>query len=223
MIFSSYEFLKKRPFSDVIIHATVLTKEGQRMSKSLGTGIDPLQLIDKYGADATRFGIAYQAMGGQDIRFAEDHIMAGKKFCNKLWNISRFVLLQGGNAKYQILNTKYHTPADKRIIAQLAKTAKAVSRDIDLYRFGHAAHTLYDFVWHDFADVYIEKSKKQIANAKNQKESEATQHILAFVLTNTLKLLHPFIPFITEEIYQTLPLKEKTMLMVEKWPKQPLN
>ena len=214
MIFSSYEFLGKKPFSDVIIHATVLAKDGQRMSKSLGTGVDPLGLIDKYGADATRFGMIYQAMGGQDIRFAEEHIVAGKKFCNKLWNISRFIMIPSSNKpiteKQKIIlaaNPKPKTAADKKILSQLKKTTESVSKDIQVYKFGHAAHTLYDFIWHDFADVYIEESKKQ----KNEK-------ILFYTLVQSLKLLHPFIPFITEEIYQSLPIDKKSMLMIEHWP-----
>ncbi|MFY9457463.1 MAG: class I tRNA ligase family protein, partial [Candidatus Spechtbacterales bacterium] len=208
MIFSSYEFLGKKPFSDVIIHATVLTNTGQRMSKSLGTGVDPLLLIEKYGADATRFGMIYQAMGGQDIRFAEDHIVAGRKFCNKLWNIARYILLQiPDSPPTGDLPQGDKSQNDKKILAKLKRTTGVVDKNIEKYKFGQAAHALYDFVWHDFADVYIEKSKKQ----KNEK-------VLVFVLVETLKLLHPFIPFITEEIYQTLPLKKKSMLLVEYWP-----
>ncbi len=209
MIFSSFEFLGKKPFGDVVIHATVLAKDGQRMSKSLGTGVDPIELINKYGADATRFGMIYQAMGGQDIRFAEEHIVAGRKFCNKLWNIARFTQFQISNSEFLISN-KIPNPKSqyaKKILTQLKKTAKTVGDDIEQYRFGHAAHVLYDFVWHDFADIYIEASKKE----KNKK-------VLMHVLAQTLKLLHPFVPFITEEIYQTLPIKNKALLLVEKWP-----
>ncbi len=211
MVFSSYEFTGKRPFSEVVIHPTVLTKEGQRMSKSLGTGIDPVGIIDKYGADATRFGIAYQMMGGQDIHFTEDHIIAGRKFCNKLWNISRFVMMSpygGSPVGGQIKSQDIQTPADKKILGALKKTIQTVNKNTEKYRFGHAAHALYNFVWHDFADTYIEASKKQ----KNEK-------VLLYVLTETLKLLHPFVPFITEEIYQNLPIKKRSMLMVENWPK----
>ena len=207
MVFSSYEFMGTRPFSEVVIHPTVLTKEGQRMSKSLGTGIDPVSLIEKYGADATRFGIAYQMMGGQDIHFTEDHIMAGRKFCNKIWNISRFVMMQIESPNVQYTKYAVQTPADKKILARLKKTIQTVDVHIAKYQFGHATHVLYDFVWHDFADVYIEKSKEQ----KNEK-------VLLYVLLTTLKLLHPFTPFITEEIYQNLPLKKKSMLLVENWP-----
>jgi valyl-tRNA synthetase len=213
MIFSGLEFMKKEPFHTALIHATVLTREGKRMSKSLGTGIDPIELVRKYGADATRFGIAYQIMGGQDIRFVEDNILMGKKFCNKIWNASRFVLLQIGNSKFEIRNSKLKNlaAADKKILNQLNKTIKSVDKDIESFKFGKAAHTLYDFFWHDFCDVYIEYAKD-----KNDKQ---TKNILLYVLLTSLKLLHPFIPFVTEEIYQKIPIKnKKKFLMVEAWP-----
>jgi len=221
MIFSGLEFMKKVPFKDVYIHATVLTREGKRMSKSLGTGIDPINLIEKYGADATRFGIAWQITGGQDIKFVEDNIVMGRKFCNKLWNASRFVLLQIGNSNFQFPNSKPKfknlTLADKKIIKSLDKTIKSINKDLGNYRFGKAARILYDFFWHDFCDVYIEKSKIQSSKSKNEKEK--TQKILLYVLVNSLKLLHPFIPFITEEIYQKLPIRnKKKSLMIEEWP-----
>jgi len=225
MIFSGMEFMKKIPFKDVYIHATILTKEGKRMSKSLGTGIDPLALINEYGADAVRFGIGYQIMKGQDIRFGVDNIIMGKKFCNKIWNAARFVLLQISNSKLQIpnkLNTsnlKLST-SDKIILKNLKKTVKAVNKDLENFLFGKAAHTLYNFFWHEFCDKYIEKAKEQIQNSKNQKEKERTKKILLYVLLTSLKLLHPFIPFVTEEIYQKLPLKnKKKCLLIENWPK----
>ena len=216
MIFSGKEFMRKEPFKDVYIHATVLTREGKRMSKSLGTGIDPVNLIEKYGADATRFGTAWQIMGGQDIRFVEDNIVMGKKFCNKVWNASRFILMQFPIFNFQFsMNFQFSkfklTSADKRILNQLKKTVKSVNKDLEGFQFGRAARRLYEFFWHDFCDVYIEKSKKQ-ADLKTKK-------ILLYVLLTSLKLLHPFIPFITEEIYQKLPIKRKEKcLMVEKWP-----
>jgi valyl-tRNA synthetase len=216
MIFSGIEFMGKEPFGRVLIHPTVLTKEGKRMSKSLGTGIDPLLLIEKYGADATRWGIAYQLMGGQDLKFGEENMIMGKKFCNKIWNASRFVLLRIGNPKTEILNPKPtqnpkpQTAADIQVLEKLSQTIKTVSADIESYDFGQAAHTLYDFFWHDFCDVYLEESKNQ--------QDENTNALLLFVLVNSLKLLHPFIPFISEEIYQTLPLENKKLLLVENWP-----
>lgn len=218
MIFSGIEFTKREPFHTILIHATVLTREGKRMSKSLGTGIDPMSLVENYGADATRFGIASQSMGGQDIKFVEDNIVMGRKFCNKIWNASRFVLLQNPNSKLQIKNKLQiqnykFTAADKKILKALNKTIKSVNKDLENFRFGPAARKLYDFFWHDFCDLYIEKSK-------SQKDKKNTQKILLYVLLTSLKLLHPFIPFITEEIYQKLPIKnKKKSLIIEDWPK----
>jgi len=215
MIFSGLEFTKKIPFKDVYIHATVLTRDGQRMSKSLGTGIDPVKLIDEFGADATRFGIAYQIMGNQDMKFITDNILMGKKFCNKIWNATRFILIQIKDEKIEISKkpiSKNLTPADKKILSQLKKTVKSVNTNLDRFEFGQASHTIYDFFWHDFCDIYIEESKKQ-----NDKK---TKSILTHVLFNSLLMMHPFMPFITEEIYQKLPLKnKKECIMIEEWPK----
>lgn len=215
MIFSSLEFREEIPFQDVYIHATILTKDGKRMSKSLGTGIDPLELIDQYGADATRFGLTYQIMGNQDMKFGNDNIVMGKKFCNKIWNAARFVLSKTPKAQVQIKGRRgglKSSPADKKILSQLEKTIKSVNSDLEKFKFGKTAHTLYDFFWHDFCDKYLEESKKQ--------DNENTQRILIHVLLNSLRLLHPFIPFITEEIYQQLPIKDKKKsLMIEAWPK----
>ncbi len=227
MIFSGKEFTKKIPFKDVYIHATVLTRDGQRMSKSLGTGINPVKLIDEFGADATRFGIAYQLMGNQDMKFIIDNILMGKKFCNKIWNASRFVQTQLGNFQFSFdasrriprrvlfnfqLKGKNLTKADKKILDQLKKTIKSVNKDLDNFEFGKAAHTLYGFFWHDFCDIYIEESKGRPTDKK-------TNEILLYVLLNSLLLLHPFLPFITEEIYQQLKIKDKKQcIMIEDWP-----
>jgi len=217
MIFSGIEFKKEIPFKHVYIHATILTKEGKRMSKSLGTGIDPINLINEFGADATRFGIAYQIMGNQDMKFVKDNIVMGKKFCNKIWNATRYVLSQVPNPKSQIpIKSQAPNPkltnADKTILKQLNKTIKSVNKDLENFKFGKTAHTLYDFFWHDFCDVYIEASKKQ--------GDEKTKEILLYVLSTSLKLLHPFTPFVTEEIYQKLPIRhKKSCLIIEKWPK----
>ena len=210
MIFSGMEFIKKPPFKDVYIHATVLTKEGKRMSKSLGTGIDPLQLIEKYGADATRFGIAWQITDLQDVRFSEETIIMGRKLCNKIWNASRFVLMQNPSqiSKIEIKNL---AGADKKILNKLNKVIKSVGNDAEKFRFGHAAQLLYNFFWHDFCDRYIEEVKKR--------SDKKTKKNLLYILLISLKLFHPFLPFITEEIYQKLPLKnKKRCLMVEDWP-----
>jgi valyl-tRNA synthetase len=214
MIFSGMEFMGKIPFKDVYIHATVLTRDGQRMSKSLGTGIDPVKLIDEFGADATRFGIAYQIMGNQDMKFVTDNILMGKKFCNKIWNATRFILLKIPDPEINVPKkapSSDLTAADKKILSQLKKTIKSVDKDIDGFEFGKAAHELYDFFWHDFCDIYIEKSKEQ--------KDTKTNDILIYILMNSLILFHPFMPFITEEIYQQLPIKnKKECIMIEVWP-----
>src|SRR3989339_18754 len=210
MIFSGMEFMKEIPFSHVYVHATVLTRDGQRMSKSLGTGIDPVKLIEEFGADAVRFGIAFQIMGNQDIKFVTDNILMGKKFCNKIWNASKFVELKNGKEKYDGKKPYAKNKADKAILKSLEKTEKSVSKCLENFEFGKSAHILYDFFWHDFCDKYIEESKKQ--------ESENTNKILMYVLLGSIKLLHPFMPFITEKIYQQLPLKnKKECIMIEEW------
>lgn len=223
MIFSGMEFMKKRPFKDIFIHPIILTKQGKRMSKSLGTGIDPMLLIDKYGADATRFGIVWQLTGVQDVRFNEDSIVMGKKFCNKIWNATRFVMFQISDSRFQIpsklqVSKSKLTENDKKILKTLNKTIKSVDGYLTKFRFGKAAREVYNFFWHDFCDKYIEQSKSQIANSKSQTEKENTKKILSHILLSSLKILHPFLPFITEEIYQKLPLtNKKKCLMIEDW------
>ncbi|OGF69432.1 hypothetical protein A3H65_04305 [Candidatus Giovannonibacteria bacterium RIFCSPLOWO2_02_FULL_45_14] len=206
MVFSSEEFLSKPPFSDVIIHATILSKSGARMSKSLGTGVDPMTLIEKYGADATRFGLIWQSMGGQDVHWAEEHVVAGKKFANKIWNASRFVLARSG---------KHNPPAGGKnleIIKKFGETSKKVNSLIDQYDFGQALHELYEFFWHEFCDKYLEEIKKD--------ESDETKAALLYVLTNSLKLLHPFMPHITEKIWEHIPKEDsEKLLIIEEWPK----
>jgi len=215
MIFSGLEFMKEKPFSDVYIHPTVLTIDGQRMSKSLGTGVDPLDLIEKYGADAVRFGITYQNTGVQDMKFDENKILAGKKFANKIWNMARFIMMNLENPKSKILNPKPdpQTEEDKKILKSLEKLIDSINSDIDKYRFGQAAQSLYEFVWHEFADIYIEKSKIQMTNDKLK---SSTQNNLFYILTTSLKLLHPFMPHLTSEIWNKLPTKKD--LIVAKWP-----
>lgn len=211
MVFSSEEFLGKPPFKDVIIHATILAKSGKRMSKSLGTGVDPMDLIEKYGADATRFGLIWQAMGGQDIHWAEEHIAAGKKFLNKIWNASRFVLTKTEGGKFVLQKPKPKKEANKKILKALDDLVKNTEKQIETYEFGQALHGLYDFFWHEFCDKCLEASKKD--------ETEETRQTLSYTLLISLKLLHPFLPHITERIWAELPIKNKNLLMVEAWPK----
>ena len=218
MVFSGLEFQKETPFPEVLIHATILTKEGKRMSKSLGTGIDPIGLIEKYGADATRFGIIWQAMGTQDIHWDEAAVQAGKKFANKLWNISRFCQSKIENFKLPIsmptgrqANLKFTNEEDKKILKQFNDLKSEIEKDIEKYELGPALHKIYDFVWHELADKYIELAKSR--------EDEEVKTALGTLLIGTLKMLHPFMPFITEEIYQRLSLSETQNkgLIISEW------
>jgi valyl-tRNA synthetase len=215
MIFSGLEFKGTAPFTRVFIHGTILTKDGKRMSKSLGTGIDPLTIIEKYGADAARFAIVWQA-SGQDIHWDEAAVMAGRKFGNKIWNASRFVLEKIGNGKITI-NGKLvaKTEADSAILEKLAAIRASVGTDIENFEFSKAIHDIYDFFWHDFCDKYLEESKDQL---NDEKIALNTKTILLHIVGESLKMLHPFMPFITEEIYGRLPMEPKAkLLMVERY------
>lgn len=207
MIVSGLEFANQVPFRDVMIHATILTKDGKRMSKSLGTGIDPLEMIQKYGADATRFGLIYQEFGGQEIRFGEDNILMGKKFANKIWNISRYILTRTGN---KITNQKPVNNAE--ILTKLEGVKTSVTGNLTEYKFGNAAHTLYDFIWHDLADKYLEETK-------DKANDPGTNQNLGYLLDQVLRLLHPFMPFITEEIWQLTDYDTtEQSLIITTWP-----
>jgi valyl-tRNA synthetase len=222
MVYSSQEFTGKAPFKDVIIHATILTKDGRRMSKSLGTGIDPITLIDTFGADATRFALIWQAMGNQDIHWSEEALVAGKKFQNKLWNATRFVLGRLEDTKIDFsapikLPTKGLTKEDKVMLKKLNAIITGTNKKLDKFEFGQALHDIYEFFWHDLCDVYLEVSKKQLENPKLKAN---TEKILAAALQSSIKLLHPFLPFITEELWSSLPKKSKSLLIVAPWPKK---
>ncbi len=212
MVFSAKEFTGKAPFKKIFIHPTILTKDGKRMSKSLGTGINPLELIEKYGTDALRFGLAYQTTELQDMRFNEDVILMGQKFANKFWNITRFILMKsGGQMPAEISQTSFEAGTEEQsLLDKLNATTKQVTENIAQYKFSEAAHALYDFIWHDFADKFIEYSK--------DKETDDVKIVLSHTLLTCLKLLHPFMPFFTEEIWSKLPIKNRGLLIVENWP-----
>ncbi len=205
MIFSSLEFCKSIPFKDVYLHSLVLNIEGKRMSKSLGTGIDPLDLINEYGADATRFGLLYlTSRDQQQIKFSEDAIKASRNFANKLWNINRFISI---NKKPQALNTKSQTKEDKWILSKLNTIVKETTKNLEEYKLGESARQLYKFVWHEYADKYIETSKKQ--------EKDVNEKVFKTIL----KLFHPFMPFITEHLWQMSYSNTKKPLIISDWPK----
>jgi len=206
MIYSGKFFTGKVPYKDLYIHATVLTKDGKRMSKSLETGIDPLVLIEKHGTDALRFSIAYLATGLQDVRFSEEVVSMGKKFANKIWNINRFI-----DMKHEGKEMNPDGEVDEEWKGKMDNATTYIKDQIEKYNFGEAARHLYEFVWHEFADKYIEETK--------DKDDEKTLNTLAYMFITSLKTLHPFMPFITEEIYQNLSLKDKkSTLMIEPWP-----
>ena len=216
MVFSAVELTGCVPFTDVIIHATVTTKDGKRMSKSLGTGIDPIEMVKKYGADSTRFGLSWQASESQDMRFGEGDIMAGKKFCNKIWNASRFVfqMIEGA----EVISKDEPKPAtmeDQLILSAFRKVSVNINESLCCFRFDQAIQEIYHFFWHQFCDIYIEKAKSQM---KEPEISKNTKLVLAYILLGSLKILHPFMPFITEEIYQMFPIRSKEAIIIEDWP-----
>jgi len=214
MIFSSLEFCKTTPFKDVYVHSTILTLQGKRMSKSLGVIINPLDLIKKYGPDATRMGIIYGiSQEQQAAKFDERNILAIQKFINKLSNINRFVAIT--TKQSPISNSKLSknlSIADKWILSRLNTVIQEITEKIENYKLGEAAQQLYDFVWHEYADWYLEISKIQIKKANHK-----TIKILNSSLEKILKLLHPFIPFVTEKLWQEK--NKENLLMVSKWPK----
>jgi valyl-tRNA synthetase len=221
MIFSSLEFTKKIPFKTVYIHPTILNIEGKRMSKSLGTGVDPLELIEKYGADATRFGIIFSLTRReqQAIKFDERNILSGRNFLTKLWNIARFIYLNANDVKNKkIMHPKAITLADKWILSRLNTVISFVTSKIEKFEFGKAERELYHFVWKEFADIYLEMSKFQI---KEEKLKKNTKEILLYCLATILKLLHPFAPFVTEKIWLENfgNVSRKNFLIIETWPK----
>ncbi|MEK7543227.1 MAG: valine--tRNA ligase [Patescibacteria group bacterium] len=212
MIYSGIEFQKKVPFKDVYIHGTVLTKEGKRMSKSLGTGIDPLKYINEFGADAARFAAIWQATG-QDIHWDEAAVMAGRKFANKMWNAAKFVISNCEGAE-TVKKPAGKTAADKKILAKLAAVKKRAEKNIESFELSVVLKELYDFFWHDFCDEYLEVSKMQL---KENGTEKTTREILTYALFESMKMLHPFMPFVTEAVYQKLPKKEKKFIMIETW------
>ncbi len=216
MIFSSTEHMKKEPFKHVFIHGLVRDAQGRKMSKSLGNGIDPLEIVEKYGADALRFTLATGNAPGNDMRFSDEKVQASRNFINKIWNASRFVLMN-----LDITESKLPTEADlqledKWILSKFNRLVGEVSDNLDNFDLGVALAKLYDFVWDDFCDWYIELVKPRLFD-ENCPSRDTAQYVLTYVLSETMKLLHPFMPFITEEIWQHLP-HEGESIMISAWP-----
>ena len=216
MIFSSLEYMNEIPFDTVLIHGLVRDAQGRKMSKSLGNGIDPLEIIAEYGADALRFALATGNSPGNDMRFSDEKIEAARNFANKLWNASRFVRMNLTIEDTALPAVDDMTTEDKWILTRYNETVKTVNESLDSFEIGVALSTLYDFTWDIFCDWYIELCKGRL-NDKESAGNEVAQRVLCHVLTGILKLLHPFIPFITEEIYQSLPHEDES-IMISRYP-----
>ena len=212
MIFSGLEYTGQVPFDTVLIHGLVRDAQGRKMSKSLGNGIDPLKIIDEYGADALRFALATGNSPGNDMRFSDEKIEAARNFANKLWNASRFVRMNLTIDHVELPATGKLAPEDKWILTEYNRTVAAVQNALNSYEVGIALSNLYDFVWDVFCDWYIELSKARLSE-KDTAENLVAQNVIAFVLTGILKLLHPFMPFITEEIFGALPHEEESIMI----------
>lgn len=217
MIFQGVAFTEERPFSDVLIHGLVRDAEGRKMSKSLGNGVDPMEVIDKYGADALRYFLATGSSPGNDLRFYWEKVESTWNFANKIWNASRFALMNMEGLTYEEIDLSGEkTLADQWILTRLNETIDSVTQNIDTYDFGEAGRKLYSFIWDDFCDWYIEMAKLPLYG-ENEQAKKTTRSVLAYVLGHTLKLLHPFMPFITEEIWQHIPHEGKS-ISIAKWP-----
>ena len=217
MIFSGLAHTGKVPFRDVLIHGIIRDEQGRKMSKSLGNGIDPLEVIEKYGADSLRLSLLTGVAPGNDTRYSDAKVEACRNFINKLWNATRFVLMNTEGKKITPIEQVKFTPADKWIISKLQNCIREVTTNLNKYELGVASDLAMSFVWDDFCDWYIELSKPALYGEDEGRKADALS-VLCFVLENALKLLHPFIPFVTEEIYSFLP-NTKGSIMVSSFPR----
>ena len=217
MIFSGYEQMKEKPFKTVLFHGLVRDSQGRKMSKSLGNGIDPLEIIDQYGADALRLTLITGNAPGNDMRFYYERVEASRNFANKVWNASRFIMM---NMEGKTVTTPAATdfaPVDKWILSKLNTLIKVVTENMENFELGIAVQKVYDFIWDEFCDWYIEMVKPRLYNSDDAKSQNAALYTLKTVLIDALKLLHPYMPFITEEIFCTLQSEEES-IMISSWP-----
>lgn len=210
MTFQGLEFTDKRPFKDCLIHGLIRDKEGRKMSKSLGNGVDPMDVIDKYGADSLRFFLTTNTAPGTDLRYDEEKVKSTWNFINKLWNASRYVLMNIDDLTKEKITFDNLSEADKWILTAKNKLILEVTKNMDSYDFHNVGNTLYQFIWEDFCDNYIELSKALM--------NDTTKSVLLDVLTTILKLLHPFMPYVTEEIYSMLPVRDSESIMISSYP-----
>ena len=216
MIFSGYEQMGERPFKTVLFHGLVRDSKGRKMSKSLGNGIDPLEIIDQYGADALRLTLITGNAPGNDMRFYYERVEASRNFANKIWNASRFIMMNMPEEGLQVTDPVLQ-PVDKWILSKLNALIKDATENMDHFELGIAVQKVYDFIWDEFCDWYIEMVKPRLYNTDDQESKNAALWTLKTVLLNTLKLLHPYMPFITEEIFCTLQSEEES-IMISSWP-----
>ena len=217
MIFSGMEHMKQEPFKYVFIHGIVRDPQGRKMSKSLGNGIDPLEVIDKYGTDALRYALTVGISPGNDLRFSDEKVESARNFTNKIWNASRFVLMNfDDNLDFKKVDKNKFSVADKWILSRLNKLIAEVTENLEKFEIGLALQKIYEFIWDEFCDWYIEISKPALYDRENTSRLEV-QYVLNYVLGNSMKLMHPFMPFITEEIYKNLIVKDSS-IMISNWP-----
>lgn len=216
MIFSGLEHMGEVPFNTVFFHGLIRDAQGRKMSKSLGNGVDPLDVISVYGADALRFTLVTGNSPGNDLRFSEEKVSASRNFANKIWNAARFILMniEGKDIDFALPKKLY--TSDKWILNRFNNVTAAVTENLEKFELGMAVSKLYDFIWDDFCDWYIELAKIRM-NGADEESADSARRVLVWTMSNTLKLLHPFMPYITEEIWQTLP-HDGEALIVAKWP-----
>jgi len=220
MIFTSLEFTDERPFENVLIHGLVRAADGRKMSKSLGNGVDPMDVVQKYGADSLRYFLTTNSAPGQDLRYNEEKIESTWNFINKIWNASRFTImnLDGMTAADVNLEGRTFNIADKFILSKLNATIKAVNYNAEKFEFGEVDRYLYSFIWEDFCSWYIEMAKVPMSGV-NEEAKTTTRMVLAYTLEAIVKLLHPFMPFVTEEIYGLISGAEAS-ISVSAWPEE---
>ncbi len=217
MIFSGYEQMGEKPFKTVLFHGLVRDSQGRKMSKSLGNGIDPLEIIDQYGADALRLTLITGNAPGNDMRFYYEKVEANRNFANKVWNASRFIMMNMEGKEITVPAASELEPVDKWILSKCNTLVKDVTENMENYDLGIAVQKVYDFIWDEFCDWYIEMVKPRLYNSDDAKSQNAALYTLKSVLIDALKLLHPYMPFITEEIFCTLQSEEES-IMISRWP-----
>lgn len=217
MIFSGFEQMGEKPFHTVLFHGLIRDSQGRKMSKSLGNGIDPLEIIDQYGADALRLTLITGNAPGNDMRFYHERVEASRNFANKVWNASRFIMMNMEGKNTENVSLAMLEPADKWILSRLNKLVREATENMEHYELGIAVQKVYDFIWDEFCDWYIEMVKPRLYNSDNAASQNAALWTLKTVLLNALKLLHPYMPFVTEEIFCSLQSEEES-IMVSRWP-----